>query len=398
MNIGFIVSHLSYGSPGSFERSHLICMHLNRLGVKTTVLTPYEEDVRRITDIDMQLIPNAMAMMGLSSFGYNLIRKFSSHQPTSRVLLSNRFLMKMINNIRSGIYKVLKDKRFDILNAVQPIAALACGRIAKEFNIPLVTDLHNIWPEESVVDGLIERGDDKFDLLHNYEQTIIDSSDAITVVSDFMKSYIIRNYSVKQKSIIVVPPSGSVIDFSNENKRMSNVVYAGLVSRREHVDLYAHSIPFVKQDASFFISNHGEAVNKIKKITNIRSYPKVNYFWFRNRNDVVEFLKKSKIGILTSRNDITRQIGPPLKLFEYMSCGLPVVANDIGGWTEMIERDQIGLLADDNPKYFADSVDKILSDDSLWHKMNSNALRIIKTKNNWQEIAQRILIPLYTTL
>jgi glycosyltransferase involved in cell wall biosynthesis len=109
-------------------------------------------------------------------------------------------------------------------------------------------------------------------------------------------------------------------------------------------------------------------------------------------------LKKSKIGILTSNNDITRQMGPACKLFEYMTCGLPVVANNIGGWTELIEREQIGLLTDDDPKDFANSIDRILSDDSLWQKMHSNALHIVKVKNNWQENARKLLIPLYSSL
>lgn len=398
MNIGFVVSHLSHGSPGSFERTRLMCRHLNGLGVTTTLLTPYQEDVYRITDVDMQLIPNTMASIGLSSFGYMLIRKFASHRTTSKLFLSDKSILRMVNNIRSGIHKILKEKRFDVLNAVQPIAGLACARIAKEFNIPLITDLHNIWPEELAVYGIIERSDDRFNLLHNYEQTIIESSDVITVVSEVMKSYITQNYSVKHKSIIVVPPAGSAIDISPEVKRERNVVYAGLVSNREHVDLYAHSIPYVKQDASFFISDRGDAVNDVKKITNASSYPKIRYFWFTNRNEAVEFLKRSKIGILTSHNDITRQIGPACKLFEYMSCGLPVVANDIGGWTEMIENEQIGLLTEDDPKDFASSIDRILSDESLWHKMHTNALHTVKTKNNWQENAQKILIPLYRSL
>jgi colanic acid biosynthesis glycosyl transferase WcaI len=210
-----------------------------------------------------------------------------------------------------------------------------------------------------------------------------------------MKSYIHEKYSVKHnKRIIVVPPGGPVLSLTPNNARHNNVVYAGLVNTNEHVDLFAQSIPFVKHSASFFISNKGDnMVNHIKKIT--KGNPAVNWFWIKKRGEILDFLSRSKIGVLPSSNNICRQIGTPLKLFDYMACGLPVVANHIGGWTELIEKEGVGLLSKDDPTDFAQSIDMLLGDDSLWHKMHNSAINLIKTKYNWQRIVDDVLIPLY---
>jgi glycosyltransferase involved in cell wall biosynthesis len=397
MNIGFIITHISHGSPGSFERIHELSRHLMNLGINSTIITPFVEDKNNVKDVDMQPIGSTTAKVGLLPIAYKIARKMASSSLTSGLFLSNMSITTMVNIIRHGLYSLLKQRRFDILHAVQPIAGLACGPIAKEFKIPFATDLHNIWPEEAVAEGIVKRDDSTFKRLHEVEQSIIDSSNVVTVVSESMRSYIINNYSIMNKPIVVIPPSGAIIAKTSEITREPNVVYAGMVNSREHVDLFAKSIPFLKQPASFFISNYGDAIKDVKKITN-NIQQVINYIWFTRRHEVLEFLIKSKIGILTSRNDITRQLGPPLKLFDYMACGLPIVANDIGGWSKMIDSERIGILTRDDPKEFARSIDSILSDDSAWFKMSNKAIELIRKKYNWQNNVQNILIPMYNKL
>ena len=41
-------------------------------GEEVRYLMPFEEDVRNILDIDMELIPNALSGTGLSTFGYGV--------------------------------------------------------------------------------------------------------------------------------------------------------------------------------------------------------------------------------------------------------------------------------------------------------------------------------------
>jgi glycosyltransferase involved in cell wall biosynthesis len=376
---------------------HLMSRHLANLGINTIILTPFSEDKNNVTDVDVNLIPSTISRIGLSSIAYKIARKLASSSKTSRFFLSDLSINRMVENIRNGMYHILKKKKFHLLHAVQPIAGLACGPIAKQFNIPIVTDLHNIWPEELATQGLINRDDSIYKRLHDIEQTIIDSSDAITVVSEFMRRYIIQNYSVAKKSIVVVPSAGFFPDILPTTREI-NVVYTGSVSYREHVDLFAESIPFVKNPASFFISNVGDSLDQVKKITTRSGYPKVNYMWFLKREEVIDFLIRSKIGILTSYNDISRQLGPPAKLFEYMSCGVPIVGNDVGGWSKMIEKEKIGLLTEENPRNFAESIDTLLNNNSQWYDMHRNAIELIKTKYNWKTNAQNLLIPLYNTL
>ncbi|AIC16431.1 glycosyltransferase family 4 protein [Nitrososphaera viennensis] len=397
MKIAFVVTHLSYGSPGSFVRVQEIARHLDKLGVATTILTPFEEDLVNVSDVKVEFIPSSMSKIGLMSTAYKLIRKTAYSRLTSGLFLSEGSFTRMASIIEGGMQKILQKQEFDILHAVQPIAALACSALANKYDIPLVSDIHNDWPEEIAAQGLCKRDDNIYRFLHDVKQKIIDLSDAVTVVSEELKKYFVEKYRITSKPIVVVPPGGPIVSNVDNTIRERNVVYAGMVNYREHVDLFARSIPFVKEDATFYISDYGDSIKNVKNITK-KIDQEVNYVWFKKRQEVLGFLLRSKLGILTSHDDITRQLGPPLKLYDYMACGLPVIANDIGGWSKMIEDEKIGLLSKDDPKHFARCIDDLLSNESLWKEMHENTLHLIGTKYKWENVAKNELIPLYKRL
>ena len=393
MEIAFILTQTSSGSAGSFVKTHQICKNLKIFNFNPTILCPFDEDLDKIKDVNIELIPTLVSKLGLSNLSYKIARKMASNNLTSGLFLSERSIEKMISTLEKGLNEILNKKKFDMIYAVQPIASLASVTFAHEKNIPLITELNNIWPEEAIISGQIVRDDETFSRLKSIEQRVIDESDGIVVVSEFMKKYIFENYSVGNKPFAIQTSVGPILEKS-EKPRQNNVVYAGMVNPRAHVDLFIKSIPFVKNiNASFHISNKGDEIGNLKKLSN-NFTQKINYFWKSSWNDALCFLQESKIGILPTTNDITWKIGHPQKLFDYLACGLPVIANDVDSWwTKMIKKEKIGLVSEDDPKKFAECIDLLLSDDELWMTMHKNALNLIKTKYNWPTSVKENLIP-----
>lgn len=396
MEIAFILTQTSSGSAGSFVKTHQICKHLKIFNFNPTILCPFNEDLDKIKDVNMELIPTLASKLGLSNFSYKIARKMASNNVTSGLFLSERSIKQMISTIEKGLNEILSKKKFDIIYAVQPIASLASATFAHKKNIPLITELNNIWPEEAIISGKIIRNDDTFSRLKSIEQRVIDESDGIVVVSEFMKKYIFENYSVKNKPFAIQTSVGPILSKS-EKPRKNNVVYAGMVNPRAHVDLFVKSIPFVKnKNASFHISDKGNEIRNLKKLSSTYTQ-KINYFWKSSWNDALDFLQESKIGILSTTNDITWKIGHPQKLFDYLACGLPVISNNVDSWwTEMIKKEKIGLVSEDDPKKFAECIDLLLSDSELWLTMHKNALNLIKTKYNWPRSVKENLLPFLT--
>ena len=49
---------------------------------------------------------------------------------------------------------------------------------------------------------------------------------------------------------------------------------------------------------------------------------------YLNREQVVETLKRSKVGIVTLYPKINYLDSQPVKMFEYMAAGIPIIASD----------------------------------------------------------------------
>jgi glycosyltransferase involved in cell wall biosynthesis len=81
----------------------------------------------------------------------------------------------------------------------------------------------------------------------------------------------------------------------------------------------------------------------------------------------------------------------PLKLFEYMASGRPVVCSDLPPLREVVQHEHNALLFEpDNPKGLADAVMRLRSDHELAMTLSKQALEDVM-HHSWENRARRIL-------
>ena len=171
------------------------------------------------------------------------------------------------------------------------------------------------------------------------------------------------------------------------------VVYAGIVSYRKHVDLFVKSIPYVKgmkSDVAFYITKKGDLLKPIQILAkSLHSDP--TYFWFSDFEETLHFLTSCHLGVLPSTTDTSARISMPSKFFDYLSVGLPVVANDVGGWTDIIKDNNLGKVTSDSPKAFASGIPELLNDPDERADCARRGMELIKNKYNWDTSASLLL-------
>jgi len=80
----------------------------------------------------------------------------------------------------------------------------------------------------------------------------------------------------------------------------------------------------------------------------------------------------------------------PLKLFEYMACGKPVVASDIAGVREIVEESQGGILIPpENEEKLAEALIDLLVHEELMREMGENGRRCVNEEYTWKNMACR---------
>jgi len=102
-------------------------------------------------------------------------------------------------------------------------------------------------------------------------------------------------------------------------------------------------------------------------------------------------IRGAQIGLVTLSSLPKFRKNIPQKMFEYMACGVPVVASDLPTTRPFIEDARCGLLVDgSDPQGFAAAVTQLLDDPALRCAMARNGREAVERIYNWQVMEQRL--------
>ena len=384
LRIGFLFMHPLSESLGSTTRLIEIANALNKKGFRVIIYDPFEK-TRTINSIEVKEIK----LCGILDYGlkkaYKLLKKIYYGKATRSLTASKIFQQNFLyKRIAKKLVEKIKEDRIDILIIEQDFAIVPGLRAAKEAEIKSVVDLHNITAEELVAANIIKENSVEYQKMQEQLKLLLREVDGIIVVSEALKKYVYETYGIKN-NVILVPPAGTPrIEKIPERQPPYKLIYAGLVSYREKVDIFVKSLPYLKDKLNnyeVYMTKKGEELEKIKKLSKQQDLH-INFFWFETRKKLFEFMKNCHVGILTSSKNKARMLGPPVKLFDYMSVGLPVVANYIGGWSDIIKKERIGIVTSEIPKEFANGILDLVEDPETYYSYANNALKAVKQKYN----------------
>ncbi len=100
---------------------------------------------------------------------------------------------------------------------------------------------------------------------------------------------------------------------------------------------------------------------------------------------VARYYQLSKIGMVILQRVKTFEISMPIKIFEYMAFGLPVVGSDFGHMKEYIEKDDCGIaVPPTDTEAIAKAVVSLLKDNELYSRCSENGKRATREKYRWE--------------
>ena len=133
-------------------------------------------------------------------------------------------------------------------------------------------------------------------------------------------------------------------------------------------------------------------------ITVLPSWEKIDALGYLDRKAVRDVLARSMAGLVTLHPIVNYIDALPVKMFEYMVAGIPVIASNFPLWREIIEGNKCGLCVDPlNPSEIAKAIDYILTHPEEAQRMGENGLKAVKEQYNWS-VEEKKLLALYEQL
>lgn len=121
-------------------------------------------------------------------------------------------------------------------------------------------------------------------------------------------------------------------------------------------------------------------------------WQRVNALGFLDRSGVRDLLARSIAGLVTLHPLINYIDALPVKMFEYMCAGIPVIASDFPLWREIIAGNDCGLLVDPlDSQAIAEAIDYLVTHPIDAARMGRNGRRAVENYYNWDHEAQKLL-------
>jgi glycosyltransferase involved in cell wall biosynthesis len=124
----------------------------------------------------------------------------------------------------------------------------------------------------------------------------------------------------------------------------------------------------------------------------LAGWQRVDDLGWLDRGGVGRILQTSRIGLVTLLPTPSYREALPVKLFEYMAAGLPVIASHFPHWKAIVEGHDCGLCVDPaNPSAIAQAIDWLLTHPADARRMGDNGRRAVQSCYNWQSEQSKLL-------
>ena len=109
------------------------------------------------------------------------------------------------------------------------------------------------------------------------------------------------------------------------------------------------------------------------------------------REEVPYWIAAADVGIASKSGGI-RAVASPLKLREYLACGVPVVATNLGGVEPSVNDASVGeTVPPDNPEAMAAAILRLLASPAVRIAMGARARTFAETNLSWDLVAERLV-------
>lgn len=224
-----------------------------------------------------------------------------------------------------------------------------------------------------------------------YENYVCKKLDAIVTATPYIRN---KFQSINKRVIDVnnFPIIGELISEKNNEKTLKSVCYIGGMAEirglKEMVSAMAHARP----DINLILAGKLENGVLQKALNAMPAWSKVSAVGFLNREEIKEVYQKSFAGLVVLHPVVNYLDALPVKMFEYMSAGLPVIASNFPLWKTIIEGEDCGVCVNPlNPAEIAEAINYLYDNPDIARRMGRNGQKAVIEKYNWQQEEQKLL-------
>ena len=294
--------------------------------------------------------------------------------------------------------------RPDVIYARQSGPTFSPAIISKLFRIPYFVEINGLIIDEIKITNASKSLALAIYLAKLSERVNYKCAEKIIAVTKGIKEGIKKLYNIPDEKIVVIGNGADTDLFKPSDQKEARkelkfeqdanyVCFVGNLYPWQGVEYLVQSAPLILKeipDAKFLIVGDGAIKNDlIKMVKELNLEEKFIFTANIPHEEVPKYINASDVCIVPKKP--LKSGYSPLKLYEYMACGKPVVASKISGF-EILEENNAGISAEpENPEKLAKATIKILKNEKLMREMGENGREYVIKNHSWENIARNIV-------
>ncbi len=188
------------------------------------------------------------------------------------------------------------------------------------------------------------------------------------------------------------PILGELISDKSEQTSAVRVCYVGGMDEVRGIRQMVQAMTFVEPDIKLTLAGKFREGPLRNQLENDTAWSRVEAVGFLNRQQVRDVYQKSFSGLVVLHPIANYLDALPVKMFEYMSAGIPVIASDFPLWREIIQGNDCGICVDPLvPEDIAKAINYLHHKPDIAHQMGLNGQKAVAQKYNWQQEEKKLL-------
>ena len=369
MHIIMITREFPPNSGGIGYYVYYLAKYLNERGYKISIIT--RGSFNKTTKEELN---------GIDLYRVSFLPMFPFH-----IFIHGVFVKRLLESI---------EKECDIVHMHSPLVPPV------KTTLPIITTVHSpsrrarnaLYHETFDLVSFAERCQSMF-IYPSIEKKLFEISNKITTVSSSVRIEL-KEYGLNPREISVIRNGVDENLFRpirNKKSKEDYVLYVGsLKAGKGLLNLIncGYIVSKVKPNTKFLICGSGPLLSILRKrVKEMNLQKQFKFLGLLGRDRLVRIYQKAAIQVIPSQHE-----GLPTVLLEGMSCGLPVIATNVGGNNEVINSGKNGFLVPPNdPSAMANIIIELLDDVDLQKRIGNSARRTVENKYTWDKITDNVI-------
>jgi glycosyltransferase involved in cell wall biosynthesis len=334
----------------------------------------------------------------LASFGYDitLIVQHDKKETVEGIkiipLPKTKNRLKRFFRINQLAYNLALKQKADIYHFHDPELIPWMVKLKKKTGAKIIYDVHEDVPRQILGKHYIPKRFRRIvaRIVEIIENCLIKKIDVTISATPFIRDRFLK-LGCNVVNVRNFPLLSEFKDISQDWKYKERAVcYVGGID--EIRGLYEIIKATEKTDIKLILAGNFIAKEQKSRAVKMRGWRNVEYVGYANRKEIKEIFLRAIAGLVVLRPLVNYVDSLPVKLFEYMAAGLPVIASNFQLWEDIVEGNNCGICVDPlEPKKITEGIEYLMEHPIGAKKMGENGRRAVLEKYNWENESKKLL-------